>query len=562
MSLPRAKPGAVFDRWRRRLSQWSLRSTVVLRMMLVVAAVVFFVIGCTGLHNWNKARDDLLERVGLTAALMATPLAQALEDGNAGLAQQLVETLRSDPDVEAALAISATGGLSGRFVASELAAGFDKDELDALFHRPTAKAMPRRPEIMMSGTSYVVVKPLFGRPPSAPSVGYLAMKYSREAAIGRVRAEIIWSLAGALCVLLVVLGLLQMTLNGVLAPLAALTGTMQKLAAGDFSVAVPARHRSDEMGAMARTVQYFKDRLIERNKLQEEIEAAGNAAEARQMRLVGLIAEFRTTVGEALGQVSENSVQMAAAADQLSSIANESARRARAAAQATNEASANVRTVARASDEVAASINEIGAQAERTRNVVVAAAQTTIGTTQKIDGLAAKAQEIGEIVGLIQAIAAQTNLLALNAAIEAARAGEAGRGFAVVAQEVKSLAGQTARATNRISDHVAAIQSATGEAVAAIASIASTMRQAEGFTSGVAHAVEQQAAATTEISQSVSEAAAGTESVAQNMDGLNRAVGETDQSAAKVHSAATDVADQAKHLHATVDQFLSAVAAA
>ena len=179
-----------------------------------------------------------------------------------------------------------------------------------------------------------------------------------------------------------------------------------------------------------------------------------------------------------------------------------------------------------------------------------------------MQSLAGKAQDIGEVVSLIQDIAAQTNLLALNATIEAARAGESGRGFAVVASEVKNLAGQTARATEKIAEQIGAIQGATGSAVQAIEAIAQHMEAVEGFTGGIAQAIEHQMSATTAIALGVARAARGTESAALDMKELDTVVAETDQSAAQVNQSAMDVAEQAKRLHLTVDRFLDAVSAA
>ncbi len=365
---------------------------------------------------------------------------------------------------------------------------------------------------------------------------------------------------------LVIVGSVVILLNSMMSRLAenvaALSKTLISLSDGDLSVEVPNLGTTTELAQIGAAIERLKGRLGERVSLLERVGASEAAALARQQRIDALIAEFRATVGGALTDVAGHSSQMLKAADSLATSSTESARQASSASISTAQASNYVLTVARASEELSASIREIEAQVLRTRNTVNEASRTTVATTQTIDGLADKAHKIGEIIGLIQAIAAQTNLLALNAAIEAARAGEAGRGFAVVAQEVKSLASQTAHATDRIAEHVAAIQRATEGAVSAIASISTTMQEAEGFTAGIAVAVEEQSSATKEISRSAGEAADETQSAARSMDGLKSAVSETDLAASQVHRSATDVARQTEHVNVTIDRFLRSVASA
>jgi methyl-accepting chemotaxis protein len=179
-----------------------------------------------------------------------------------------------------------------------------------------------------------------------------------------------------------------------------------------------------------------------------------------------------------------------------------------------------------------------------------------------VQGLSAAAQKIGDVVKLISDIASQTNLLALNATIEAARAGDAGKGFAVVASEVKSLANQTAKATEEISAQVASMQGATNDAVQAIHSIGGTIGTINEIATTIASAVEEQGAATQEIARNVQEAAQGTGQVSSNIVGVNQAASETGAASSQVLASAEELGKQAETLRADVDQFLANIRAA
>lgn len=368
---------------------------------------------------------------------------------------------------------------------------------------------------------------------------------------------------GGLVIVACVSLILDLVLSRITGPLEELAASLRDLSEGNLDIPLPDIVRNKgEITEMAMAVGAIKERLSENAALAAEIETRGAGDRQRHEAVQNLVAGFRHAMSEALRGVKSQCDTLNAAADQLSTIAHTSSERALEAAHSSQEASSNVQTVARASEELTASIREIESQVFSTRNIVSQASATTAGTTLAMDGLARKAQEIGEVIELIQAIAAQTNLLALNATIEAARAGEAGRGFAVVAQEVKSLAGQTAMATERVSGHVSAIQSATREAVQAITSIAKTMQEAESFAAGIAVAVEEQSSATNEISRSAASAASDSNSAALAMKSVQDIVASTDTSAGRVHKAAGEVAGRTDELNRQIDKFLGAVAAA
>ena len=345
-------------------------------------------------------------------------------------------------------------------------------------------------------------------------------------------------------------------------PTRRLTAIMGQLAEGDTDVEIDGTERGDEIGAMSRTLEVFRDNARERARMRAEQEREQEAAAERQARVDTLIADFRTQVQELLTSVGDTASGMEATARDLTRIAGESAERAQDTSHASGTATQNVESVATAAEELAASIAEISRQVGQTTQVVGEATEGTRRTNEKVAGLAEAANKIGEVVTLIQAIAEQTNLLALNATIEAARAGEAGKGFAVVAAEVKELATQTSKATEEIGAQIGAIQGSTKEAVEAIAAITATMQEVDNYTSAIAAAVEQQGAATNEISRNVQNAATGTTSVSANMGELSNAVAETNASADMVLVASSDVGEKTRDLRQQIDRFLTNVAAA
>ena len=347
-------------------------------------------------------------------------------------------------------------------------------------------------------------------------------------------------------------------------PISAAVRIAERVAAGNFADDIAVRRR-DELGRLLKSLAVMQASLKARADQDLALMSSKDETHAQQVtrrqRIEAEIEAFRSTFTAALANTDRMTGELTNTAQTLSSIAHAAGKQSVETASTAGQTSANVQTVATAASQLGDSVQAIKTQVNDATTIVQRASGMAGTANETIRALASSTQQIDEVVGFIRNIAGQTNLLALNATIEAARAGEAGRGFAVVASEVKALATQTAKATEDISSQIAEVQSATKQAVDNVGAIASIMDEIDRFTAAIADAVSQQNAAANEISRSIGHAAAGTESVARSIAGTATATENTNRSADLVLSTARDLSDQAADLRASVDRFLSNVAA-
>jgi len=393
-------------------------------------------------------------------------------------------------------------------------------------------------------------------------LGLLELGLSTARVEAQIGETIRNSVVVTLITLVILVGAMMFSLSRVLRPVGAITQAMTRIAQAEDEVEIPYLARQDEVGEMARAVQVFQenDREMARMRKEQEELKARNEREREEARRT-LADNFEETVKASVRDMTSASQQVAQQASSMNQVAATNRQKAEGAAQESEQANQNVQTVASTTEELTSSIREIADNAQQSTQVSDDAVRRAQETQETVGKLQTAAQKISEVVTLINDIAEQTNLLALNATIEAARAGEAGKGFAVVANEVKSLANQTAKATDDIATQVSEVQGVTGQAVDQMNAIVDIISRVNEFVSGIAGATQEQDAATKEIARSAQAAANSANAVQQY---LNEVVQATNQNADKANDVSTAMDNLLRgfnSLGGEVDKFLAEIRA-
>ena len=559
-------------------SRLRLRTKVLL--LAAICAVTAVSVGMTGASvMYDRMMQGRLEKLRALAESMLT-IATALQaDEAAGRLtheaayKRLYDTLHAmkfdnGTGFMVAYNLNNTVAVNGAITAAEgKPAPIDPESGRSVFDLVQASLGPDGKGVL----SYRYPKPGETVPSSKVSAAVLFRPWNMEFLVGDFTDDLdarYWSAVQRLAaigggLLLLALGVAWLINRDISGSIGQLQAAMGRLAQNDLATEVPGAARADEVGAMARSVEVFREQMQTAAMLEAEATRLKfEAGVAREAAVRETADRFEANIGSLVSLLTSGVTELQATAQSMSATATRTSDQAEAVSLAAEEASASVQTVAAAAEELGASIGEISRQVALSAQMATRAVDDTRRTDTVVRTLAEGAEKIGRVVELISQIARQTNLLALNATIEAARAGDAGKGFAVVASEVKSLATQTASATQEIGAQIEQIRVATEDTVNAIRGISATIEEVNVIASTIASAVEEQGAATAEIARHVQQTATSTLGVTANIAGVSQAAGETGGAAAEVRGAAGGLSEQAERLTVEVGRFLAGVRAA